>query len=149
MKQSTIDYIKKICSTDLRTRNNMAKAQVMLTNINYFRAYGARNGIDGDIPFDALEGALKKMVKKYDVMVGQILAITDVDGTVTWHGGMYYTDRAVDPTKSVWLFTIHSEDLYEYMVKLVLMSFISIKTSDRIQKRDPEAVKETMRRYNG
>lgn len=147
MKSSTIDYIKRICKLDLNKGNNMAKAQVMLKNINFFRAYGAKNGYAENIPFEALEGSLKQMVKKYDVSVGQILAITDVDGSVTWHGGMYYTDRVTAASKNVWLFTIHSNDLYEYMVKLVLMSFVSIKTSDKIQKRDPEAVKETMRRF--
>ena len=146
MKSLTIDYIKRICKLDLNKGNNMAKAQVMLKNINFFRAYGAKNGYAENIPFEALEGSLKQMVKKYDVSVGQILAITDIDGSVTWHGGMYYTDRVTASSKNVWLFTIHSNDLYEYMVKLVLMSFVSIKTSDKIQKRDPEAVKETMRR---
>ena len=146
MKSSTIDYIKDVCKLDLNKGNNMAKAQVMLKNINFFRAYGAKNGYADNIPFEALEGSLKQMVKKYDVSVGQILAITDIDGSVTWHGGMYYTDRVTADSKNVWLFTIHSNDLYEYMVKLVLMSFVSIKTSDKIQKRDPEAVKETMRR---
>ena len=146
MKSSTIDYIKRICKLDLHKGNNMAKAQVMLKNINFFRAYGAKNGYADNIPFEALEGSLKQMVKKYDVSVGQILAITDIDGSVTWHGGMYYTDRVTAASRNVWLFTIHSNDLYEYMVKLVLMSFVSIKTSDKIQKRDPEAVKETMRR---
>ena len=147
MKSSTIDYIKRICKLDLNRGHNMAKAQVMLKNINFFRAYGAKNGYADNIPFEALEGSLKQMVKKYDVSVGQILAITDIDGSVTWHGGMYYTDRVTAASRNVWLFTIHSNDLYEYMVKLVLMSFVSIKTSDKIQKRDPESVKETMRRY--
>lgn len=148
MNQSTIDYIKDICSRDLTKESDMTKAQVMLKNINFFRDYGAKAGYDGNIPFEALEGALKKMVKKYDVLIGQILAITDIDGSVTWHGGMYYTDRVGQNSKSVWLFTIHSQNLYEYMVKLVLMSFLSIKTSDKIRGRDPEAAKETMRRYN-
>lgn len=147
MKSSTISYIKDVCKLDLNKGNNMAKAQVMLKNINFFRAYGAKNGYAENIPFEALEGSLKQMVKKYDVSVGQILAITDIDGSVTWHGGMYYIDRVTADSKNVWLFTIHSNDLYEYMVKLVLMSFVSIKTSDKIQKRDPEAVKETMRRF--
>lgn len=147
MKSSTIDYIKDVCKLDLNRGHNMAKAQVMLKNINFFREYGAKNGYADNIPFESLEGALKEMVKKYDVSVGQILAITDIDGGVTWHGGMYYTDRVTAASKNVWLFTIHSNDLYEYMVKLVLMSFVSIKTSDKIQKRDPESVKETMRRY--
>ena len=147
MKSSTIDYIKRICKLDLNRGHNMAKAQVMLKNINFFRAYGAKNGYADNIPFEALEGSLKQMVKKYDVSVGQILAITDIDGSVTWHGGMYYTDRVTAASRNVWLFTIHSNDLYEYMVKLVLMSFVSIKTSDKIQKRDPENVKETMRRF--
>lgn len=146
MKQSTVDYIKDICSKDLSREIDMTRAQVMLKNINFFRDYGARAGYDGNIPFEALEGALKKMVKKYDVLIGQILAITDINGSVTWHGGMYYTDRVGQDSKSIWLFTIHSENLYEYMVKLVLMSFISIKTSDVIRKRDPESVKEGMRR---
>ena len=148
MKKSTVDYIKDICSRDLTRESDMIKAQVMLKNINFFRDYGVKAGYDGNIPFEALEGALKKMVKKYDVLIGQILAITDIDGSVTWHGGMYYTDRVGQNSKSIWLFTIHSQNLYEYMVKLVLMSFISIKTSDKIRRRDPEVVKETMRRYN-
>ena len=153
MKQQTVDYIKSLCAQDLRQKNNMDKAQVMLKNMNVFREYGCKAGYSGNIPFEQLEHALKLMVRKYDVLVGQILAITDVEGEVTWHGGMYYVDRdkkvdrLSESGRNVWLFTIHSTDLYEYMVKLVLMSFVSIKTSGKVKRRDPETVKSMMRRY--
>ena len=84
------------------------------------------------------------MVKKYDVSVGQILAITDISGKVTWHGGMYRNNRDKQ-SKTNWMFTVHSDDLYEYMVKLVLMSFVCIKTMG-VDKRDTEAVLDSMRR---
>jgi len=148
MKQSVIDHIQKICSTNLNEKNNMAKAQVMLKNFAAFRKFNNASGFSGNIPFEELEMFLKQVVRKYDVMIGQILAITDVDGCVTWHGGMYYVDGdSVGARKSNWLFTIHSDDLYEYMVKLVLLSFVSVKTSPNVKLRDADTLKESMRRY--
>lgn len=144
MKQETIDYIKELCATSLYDANNMARAQLMLKNFNFFRQYNNESGFIGNIPFEALEGCLKSMVKKYDVAVGQILAITDISGKVTWHGGMYKNGRSKQQ-KTNWMFTVHSDDLYEYMVKLVLMSFICVKTMD-VNKRDTEAVLDSMRR---
>lgn len=147
MKQSVIEHIQKICSMNLNEKNNMAKAQVMLKNFKDFKKFNNASGFSGNIPFEDLEAFLKKLVKKYDVMIGQILAITDVDGDVTWHGGMYYVDGCGKARKSNWLFTIHSDDLYEYMVKLVLLSFVSVKTSEHVKVRDPESVKDAMRRF--
>ena len=147
MKQSVVEHIQKICSENLNSKNNMDKAQVMLKNFKAFRKFNNESGFIGNIPFQDLERFLKSIVRKYDVMIGQILAITDVDGDVTWHGGMYYcTGNDTKARKTNWLFTIHSDDLYEYMVKLVLLSFVSVKTSDHVKLRDPEAVKESMRR---
>lgn len=147
MKQSVIDHIQKICSSDLSNSNDMEKAQVMLKNFKAFRCYGVMAGYEGNIPFEALESFLKDLVRKYDVIIGQILAITDIEGGVTWHGGMYYaTETERGARKSNWLFTIHSNDLYEYMVKLVLLSFLTVKTSDHVKLRDPEAIRENMRR---
>lgn len=144
MKQETIDYIKELCGESLYDGNNMARAQVMLKNFNFFREYNNESGFVDNIPFEALEGCLKSMVKKYDVSVGQILAITDISGKVTWHGGMYRNNRDKQ-SKTNWMFTVHSDDLYEYMVKLVLMSFVCIKTMG-VDKRDTEAVLDSMRR---
>lgn len=142
MKKSTAEYIKSVCDMDLRRGNNMAKAQVMLRNLNYFAAYGARTGYVGDIPFEELEGCLKAMVRKYDISVGSILAITDIAGEVTWNGG---TLRSDVEGKSRWMFTVHASDLYEYMVKLVLMTFINIKVN-KVPKRDAKSKLEVMHR---
>ena len=144
MKQKTIDYIKEICGASLYEKNNMARAQLMLKNFNFFREYNNESGFVGNIPFEALEDCLKSMVEKYDVSVGQILAITDISGKVTWHGGMYKNSHDKN-VKTSWMFTVHSNDLYEYMVKLVLMSFVSVKTMN-VKKRDTEAVLDGMRR---
>lgn len=142
MKQQTVEYIKDLCSKDLSQGNNMARAQVMLRNMKFFEAYGAATGYVGLIPFEELERCLKAMVKKYDVAVGSILAITDIDGGVTWNGGMTKREGSSDPHSSdaKWMFTVHADDLYEYMVKLVLMAFIRIKEM-KIKKRDPEAIR--------
>ena len=137
MKQSTVDYIKDLClNKKLSQGNNMARAQVMLRNIKFFEAYGAATGYIGNIPFEELEKCLKAMVKKYDVMVGSILAITDIEGGVTWNGGMLRREGSSNQydKDAKWMFTVHADDLYEYMVKLVLMSFIRIKER-KIKKR--------------
>ena len=144
MKQKTIDYIKELCGVSLYDKNNMARAQLMLKNFNLFSEYNNGSGFVGNIPFEALEGCLKTMVEKYDVSVGQILAITDISGKVTWHGGMYKNSHEKN-VKTSWMFTVHSDDLYEYMVKLVLMSFVGVKTMN-VKKRDTEAVLDGMRR---
>ena len=143
MKQRTVDYIKDICNSKLSEGNNMARAQLMLKNLNFFRGYNNASGFIGNIPFEALEDCLKAMVKKYDVSVGSILAITDVRGGITWNGGM--NDRKKQG-RAGWMFTVHGDTLYEYMVKLVLMSFIKIKEL-KVSKRDAEAELEKMRRY--
>lgn len=142
MKKSTAEYIKSICDMDLRRGNNMAKAQVMLRNLNYFAAYGAKAGYVGDIPFEELEGCLKAMVRKYDISVGSILAITDISGGVTWNGGTLRSDVR---GKDRWMFTVHASDLYEYMVKVILLTFVNIKTRD-VPKRDAKAKLEVMHR---
>ena len=56
MKQETIDYIKELCGESLYDDNNMARAQVMLKNFNFFREYNNESGFVDNIPFEALEG---------------------------------------------------------------------------------------------
>ena len=130
MKRADIDWIKKICD-EKHTKSIWAKrAQVMAKNIKQLKDASG----DGDIPFEALEMLLKSMVKKYDIKVGSMLAITDVAGVMTYHAGMVTASMNTSTGRSDWLFTVHSDSMYEMYIKLVLMTFVTVKDG-RVGKR--------------
>lgn len=130
MKREDIDWIKKICS-EKHTKDIWAKrAQVMAKNIKQLKEASG----EGDIPFEALELLFKSMVKKYDIMIGSILAITDVTGGVTYHAGIVSAHKNKSTGRSDWLFTVHGDTMYELYIKLVLMTFATVKDG-RVGKR--------------
>lgn len=120
MKVSDFEYIRSICDRNLREDANMERAQRLLRR---FRELSDYRDDPNPIPMTVIERFLKKMVGKYMVFCANILAITDVRGQYTWHGGMYRQDGQ----KSTWMFTVHADDLYDYMVKLALMGFVAIR----------------------
>lgn len=143
MKQQDIEYIKKICSQDLNEGNWMARAQVMLKNIKPLKEASLDNEERlVDVPMEALEIFLFKMVRKYEMSVGTITTITDRDGEMTYHSGIFGKGLDVVTKRPIWLFTVHSKTIYETYVKLVLMSFVSIKEG----KIDRRVVKRLDRR---
>ena len=97
MKQTDIDYIKQICNESHSKEIWATRAQVMAKNVKSLKE--AANG--GTVPFDALEGFLKSAVRKYDMAVGQILTITDVDGGMTYHAGITTASSSPDRPLSI------------------------------------------------
>ena len=124
MKQQDIDYIKKICDEKHSKQIWATRAQVMAKNIKSLKAACVDGG---DIPLESLDEFLKSAVKKYDISVGQILTITDVTGEMTYHAGINTASRDPETKKSKWLFTVHADTLYELYIKLVLMTFVTVK----------------------
>nr|DAZ27168.1 MAG TPA: hypothetical protein [Caudoviricetes sp.] len=134
MKQADIDWIKKICG-EKHTKNIWAKrAQMMAKNIKPLHA--ACDG-DDDIPFEALELLLKLMVKKYDIAVGSTLVITDIDGGMTYHACIVLAHKSPSVDKADWLFTVHGDTMYEMYIKLVLMTFVTVKEGRVGKRRKP------------
>lgn len=140
MKQQTKDYIESICKEDLSIVSNMYKAQMMLRNFKSFRDCDTTE----NVPFSLLEKHLKRFVSKYDVSIGQIMAITDITGEMSWHGGMFSNEKN-EYGRSTWMFTVHANDIYSYIVKIVLMSFVYVKDG-KIPLRDPNKKLDKMRR---
>lgn len=138
MKQEDIDWIKKICN-EKHTKNIWAKrAQVMAKNIKQLKEASG----EGDIPFEALERLLKSMVKKYDIAVGSTLVITDIDGGMTYHACIVLAHKSPGADNADWLFTVHGDTMYEMYIKLVLMTFVTVKEG-RVGKRiEPNFWKE-------
>ncbi len=137
MKQQDIDYIKKICNEKHTKKIWATRAQVMAKNIKPINE--ASGG--GKISFDVLESFLKSMVKKYGISVGSILTITDINGSMTYHAGIVTSYKNEKTGKSDWLFTVHADTMYELYVKLVLMTFVTIKEG-RVEKRKEPVFKE-------
>lgn len=138
MKRADIDWIKKICN-EKHTKSIWAKrAQVMAKNIKQLKEVSG----DGDIPFEALELLLKSMVKKYDMQVRSILVITDVKGGMSYHAGMVSLSKNSSTGLYDWLFTIHSDSMYEMYIKLVLMAFVTVKEGRVGKRKEPNFGRE-------
>lgn len=139
MKQADVDWIKKICK-EKQTKNIWAKrAQVMAKNIKPLHA--ACDG-DEDIPFEALEQFVKSIVRKYDMSVGTILTITDIDGGMTYHTGMTSASMNPETRRHDWLFTVHADTMYEMYMKLSLMAFVTVKQGRVGKRNEPRFRKE-------
>lgn len=133
MRQADIDWIKKICG-EKHTKNIWAKrAQVMAKNIKQLKEASD----EGDIPFEALELLLKSMAKKYDIAVGSFLVITDVAGGMTYHVSVNSAHKNKSTGKVDWLFTVHGDTMYETYIKLVLMTFVTIKEGRVVKRKEP------------
>lgn len=128
MKQQDIDYIKKICEEKHSKQIWATRAQVMAKNIKPLKlAAGDDSSETKEIPFEALEEFVEATVRKYDMSLGYILTITDVDGNTTYHDGV--TTSAIDDTEKKFkhLFTVHGDTVYELYIKLALMMLVTVK----------------------
>lgn len=138
MKQQDIDWIKKICNEKHTKEIWATRAQVMAKNIKPLNA--ACDGND-DISFESLEKFVKSLVRKYDMCVGTILTITDVDGGMTYHAGITSASMNPETKRHDWLFTVHADTMYEMYMKLSLMAFVTIKEG-KVGKRKEQKFKE-------
>lgn len=128
MKQQDIDYIKQICEEKHSKQIWATRAQVMAKNIKPLKlAAGDDSSETKEIPFEALEEFVEATVRKYDMSLGYILTITDVDGNTTYHDGV--TTSAIDDTEKKFkhLFTVHGDTVYELYIKLALMMLVTVK----------------------
>lgn len=128
MKQHDIDCIKQICEEKHSKQVWAARAQVMAKNIKPLKmAVGDESSETKKIPFEAIEDFVEATIKKYDVSIGHILTITDVDGNTTYHDGV--TTSAIDDTEKKFkhLFTVHGDTVYELYIKLALMMLVTVK----------------------
>lgn len=128
MKQQDIDYIKQICEEKHSKQIWATRAQVMAKNIKPLKlAAGDDSSETKKIPFEALEEFVEATVRKYDMSLGHILTITDVDGNTTYHDGV--GTAAFDETtkKFKHLFTVHGDTVYELYIKLALMMLVTVK----------------------
>lgn len=128
MKQQDVDYIKKICEEKHSKQVWAARAQVMAKNIKPLKmAVGDESSETKKIPFEAIEDFVEATIKKYDLYIGYILTITDVDGNTTYHDDV--TTAAIDGTKKRFkhLFTVHGDTIYELYIKLALMMLVTVK----------------------
>lgn len=128
MKQQDIDYIKKICEEKHSKQIWATRAQVMAKNIKPLKlAAGDDLSETKKIPFEALEEFVEATARKYDMSLGYILTITDVDGNTTYHDGV--TTSAIDDTEKKFkhLFTVHGDTVYELYIKLALMMLVTVK----------------------
>lgn len=128
MKQTDIDWIKKICNEKHSKQIWATRAQVMAKNIKPLKmAVGDESSETKKIPFEALEEFVEATVRKYDMSLGYILTITDVDGNTTYHDGV--TTSAIDGTEKKFkhLFTVHGDTVYELYIKLALMMLVTVK----------------------
>lgn len=139
MKAQDVVYIKKICEEKHSSELWARRAQVMAMNLKPLKL--AAEGKDS-IPFDALEEMLKSMVAKYDIAVGTIMTITDVTGTMTYHAGIATASTDKNTGKRKWLFTVHSETMYEMYMKLVLMTFVTIKEKRVGLRKEPKFMRK-------
>jgi hypothetical protein len=128
MKRQDIDYIKKICEEKHSKQIWATRAQVMAKNIKPLKlAAGDDSSETNKIPFEALEEFVEATARKYDMSLGYILTITDVDGNTTYHDGV--TTSAIDDTEKKFkhLFTVHGDTVYELYIKLALMMLVTVK----------------------
>ena len=128
MKQQDIDYIKQVCEEKHSKQVWAARAQVMAKNIKPLKmAVGDESSETKKIPFEALEEFVEATVRKYDMSLGYILTITDVDGNTTYNDGV--TTSAIDDTEKKFkhLFTVHGDTVYELYIKLALMMLVTVK----------------------
>lgn len=128
MKQQDIDYIKQICEEKHSKQIWATRAQVMAKNIKPLKlAAGDDSSETKEIPFEALEEFVEATVRKYDMSLGYILTITDIDGNTTYHDGV--TTSAIDDTEKKFkhLFTVHGDTVYELYIKLALMMLVTVK----------------------
>ena len=139
MKQADIDWIKKICNEKHSKQIWATRAQVMAKNIKPLKA--ACDGND-DIPFETLEQFVKSLVRKYDMSVGTILTITDVDGGMTYHAGITSASMNPETKRHDWLFTVHADTMYEMYMKLSLMAFVTVKQGRVGKRKEPSFRKE-------
>ncbi len=139
MKQQDVDWIKKICNEKHSKQIWATRAQVMAKNIKLLKA--SCDG-DDDIPSKALEQFVKSLVKKYDMSVGTIMTITDVDGGMTYHTWMMSASMNPETRRHDWLFTVHADTMYEMYMKLSLMAFVTVKQGRVGKRREPSFRKE-------
>ena len=128
MKQQDIDYIKQICEEKHSKQIWATRAQVMAKNIKPLKlAAGDDSSETKKIPFEALEEFVEATVRKYDMSLGYILTITDVDGNTTYHDSVDTTALDETTKKFKHLFTVHGDTVYELYIKLVLMMLVTVK----------------------
>ncbi len=128
MKQQDIDYIKQICEEKHSKQIWATRAQVMAKNIKPLKlAAGDDSNETKKIPFEALEEFVEATIRKYDLSLGYILTITDVDGNTTYHDSV--DTAALDETTKEFkhLFTVHGDTVYELYIKLALMMLVTVK----------------------
>lgn len=137
MKQSDIDYIKKICDEKHSKQIWATRAQVMAKNIKPLKqAVGDESNGSKKIPFEAIEEFVEATVKKYDISLRHILTITDVNGDTTYHDGV--TTASIDETKKFkHLFTVHGDTIYELYIKLALMMLVTVKEGKVGLRKEP------------
>ena len=129
MKDADAKRIKDICDSNLSNdKQMMQEAQSILRNIGPLKKL--MSGRQANVPMKALEKVLAKMVKKYCMYIRSILVITDIHGNMTYHVDVSKPNLS----RIVWLFTIHSDTIYEAYVKLVLMSFVAIKQGKVVKR---------------
>lgn len=129
MKDADAKRIKDICDSNLSNdKQMMQEAQSILRNIGPLKKL--MSGRQTNVPMKALEKVLAKMVKKYRMYIRSILVITDIRGNMTYHVDVSKPNLS----RIVWLFTIHSDTIYEAYVKLVLMSFVAIKQGKVVKR---------------